>query len=144
MKFRLLGRTGVQVSQLCFGAMSFGGEADESAAAAMYKAGRDAGINFFDTANQYSNGRSEAILGRLMQGHRDDLVIATKCANPTGPDVNARGLSRRHITRAADESLKRLGTDRVEVFYLHQQDASTPLEESLRALEDHVRAGKIH
>jgi aryl-alcohol dehydrogenase-like predicted oxidoreductase len=143
MKFRLLGRTGVQVSQLCFGAMSFGGEADESAAAAMYKAGRDAGINFFDTANQYSNGRSEAILGRLMQGHRDDLVIATKCANPTGPDVNARGLSRRHITRAADESLKRLGTDRVEVFYLHQQDASTPLEESLRALEDLVRAGKI-
>ena len=143
MKFRLLGRTGVQVSQLCFGTMSFGGDADENASAAMYKAGRDAGINFYDTANQYNNGRSEAILGRLMQGHRDELVLATKCFNPTGPNVNARGLSRRHITRAVEESLERLGTDRIEVYYLHQQDASTPLEESLRALEDLVRAGKI-
>jgi aryl-alcohol dehydrogenase-like predicted oxidoreductase len=143
MRFRPLGRTGVQVSQLCLGTMSFGGDADEHASAAMYKASRDAGINFFDTANQYNNGRSETILGALMRGHRDELVLATKCFNPTGPDTNARGLSRRHITRAVDESLKRLGTDRVEVYYLHQQDASTPLEESLRALEDLVRAGKI-
>ncbi|HSD41156.1 MAG TPA: aldo/keto reductase [Burkholderiales bacterium] len=143
MKFRLLGRTGVHVSQLCLGTMSFGGDADESASAAMYKACRDAGINFFDTANQYSGGRSETILGGLIQGHRDELVIATKCFNPTGPDINGRGLSRRHITRAVEESLERLRTDRVEVYYLHQQDASTPLEESLRALEDLVRAGKI-
>jgi aryl-alcohol dehydrogenase-like predicted oxidoreductase len=143
MKYRPLGRTGVQVSQLCFGTMSFGGDADASASAAMYQATREAGINFFDTANQYSDGRSEEILGGLIQGHRDDLVLATKCANPTGPDRNARGLSRRHVTRAVEDSLRRLKTDRVEVFYLHQQDAATPLEESLRALEDLVRAGKI-
>jgi aryl-alcohol dehydrogenase-like predicted oxidoreductase len=143
MKLRPLGRTGVQVSQLCFGTMSFGGDADAAASAAMYQAARDAGINFFDTANQYSDGRSEEILGGLIRGHREDLVLATKCANPTGPDVNARGLSRRHVTRAVEDSLRRLRTDRVEVFYLHQPDAATPLEESLRALEDLVRAGKI-
>ena len=143
MKFKPLGRTGLQVSQLCLGTMSFGGDADAAAAAAMYKAARDAGINFVDTANQYAEGRSEEILGSLMQGHREDLVVATKCANPTGPDRNARGLSRRHITRAVEDSLRRLKTDRVEVFYLHQPDAATPLEESLRALEDLVRAGKI-
>jgi aryl-alcohol dehydrogenase-like predicted oxidoreductase len=143
MKFRPLGRTGVQVSQLCAGTMAYGGDADEAASAAMYGACRDAGINFFDTANQYAGGRSEQVLGALMQGHREELVVATKCFNPTGKDVNARGLSRRHITRAAEESLARLKTDRVEVFYLHQQDPNTPLEESLRALEDLVRAGKI-
>ncbi len=143
MKFRTLGRTGVQVSQLCFGTMSFGGDADEASAAAMYRACREMGINFYDTANQYSNGRSEQILGDLIQGHREELVLATKCFNPTGADVNARGLSRRHITRALEDSLKRLKTDRVEVFYLHQPDPATPLEESLRALEDLVRAGKI-
>jgi len=133
----------VQVSQLCAGTMAYGGDADESASAAMYRAYRDAGINFFDTANQYNGGRSETILGGLIQGHREELVLATKCFNPTDADVNARGLSRRHITRAAEDSLKRLKTDRVEVYYLHQQDASTPIEESLRALEDLVRAGKI-
>jgi aryl-alcohol dehydrogenase-like predicted oxidoreductase len=143
MDYRTLGQTGVQVSRLCCGTMSFGGEADESAAGEMYRACREAGINFFDTANQYSAGRSEEILGRLIQGHREELVLATKCFNPTGKDVNARGGSRRHITRAVDASLKRLGTDRVEVFYLHQYDALTPFEESLRALEDLVRAGKI-
>jgi aryl-alcohol dehydrogenase-like predicted oxidoreductase len=143
MNFRPLGRTGVQVSRLCCGTMSFGSDADESASAAMYRACRELGINFFDTANQYSGGRSEEVLGGLIQAHREELVLATKCFNPTGPDVNARGLSRRHITRAAEESLRRLKTDRVEVFYLHQQDASTPLEESLRALEDLTRAGKI-
>jgi aryl-alcohol dehydrogenase-like predicted oxidoreductase len=143
MDYRPLGRTGVQVSRLCAGTMAYGGDADERAAAAMYRACRDAGINFFDTADQYANGRSEEILGGLMQGHREELVLATKCFNPTGPDVNSRGLSRRHITRALEESLKRLRTDRVEVYYLHQQDPATPLEESLRALEDLVRAGKI-
>jgi aryl-alcohol dehydrogenase-like predicted oxidoreductase len=143
MDYRPLGRTGVQVSRLCAGTMSYGGDADAHASAAMYRACRDAGINFFDTANQYAGGRSEEILGDLIQGHRDELVLATKCFNPTGPDVNARGLSRRHITHALEGSLRRLKTDRVEVYYLHQQDTGTPLEESLRALEDLVRAGKI-
>ena len=143
MKYRTLGRTGVQVSQLCFGCMPFGGDADEAASAEMFKAARELGINFFDTADQYSKGKSEEILGKLMRGSRDDLVIATKCFNPAGPDINAKGSSRRHVTRAVEASLKRLQTDRVEVLYLHMRDALTPLEETLRALEDVVRAGKV-
>src|SRR3954470_16825522 len=143
MEHRVLGRTGVRVSRLCFGTMSFGGDADETASAAMFKACRDAGINFFDTADQYNKGRSEEILGELAQGQREELVIATKSFNPTGEDINARGNSRRHIARAVERSLKRLQTDHVEILYLHQQDALTPLEESMRALEDLVRAGKV-
>ena len=143
MKYRALGRTGVRVSQLCFGTMSFGGDADEAMSARMYRACRDAGINFFDTADQYNKGRSEEILGELARGQRDELVIATKSFNPVSPDLNARGNSRRHITRAIETSLKRLQTDRVEILYLHQQDPLTPLEESMRALEDLVRAGKV-
>jgi aryl-alcohol dehydrogenase-like predicted oxidoreductase len=143
MKFKPLGRTGVSVSELCFGTMSFGGDADETASAAMYKATRDAGINFYDCADQYNKGKSEEILGRLMKGHREDLVITTKCFNPMGEDVNARGTSRRHVTRAIEASLKRLQTDRVEVLFLHQFDRLTPIEESMRALEDLVRAGKV-
>jgi aryl-alcohol dehydrogenase-like predicted oxidoreductase len=143
MNHRLLGRTGLRVSQLCFGTMSFGGDADEAMSARMYRACREAGINFFDTADQYNKGRSEQILGELARGHREELVIATKSFNPTGEDLNARGNSRRHITRAIEMSLKRLQTDRVEILYLHQQDPLTPLEESMRALEDLVRAGKV-
>jgi len=143
MKTRPLGRTGVQISQLCLGTMPFGGDADEGEAARMYRACRDAGINFFDTADQYSSGRSEEILGRLIRGERDQLVIATKCFNPTGSDVNARGSSRRHVSRAVEASLKRLGTDRVELLYLHHYDALAPLDEQARALEDLVRAGKV-
>ena len=143
MKYRALGRTGVQVSQLCFGTMSFGGDADEKESARMYRAVREAGINFFDTADQYSKGRSEEILGGLIRGERDQLVIATKCFNPTGNDVNARGSSRRHVSRAVEASLKRLGTDRIELLYLHHYDALTPLDEQMRALEDLVRGGKV-
>jgi aryl-alcohol dehydrogenase-like predicted oxidoreductase len=143
MNYRVLGRTGVQVSQLCFGTMSFGGDADERTSAAMYRACRDAGINFFDTADQYNKGRSEEILGELARGERESLVIATKCFNPTGSDLNARGASRRHVSRAVEASLKRLGTDRVEILFLHHFDALTPLEEHMRALEDLVRAGKV-
>jgi aryl-alcohol dehydrogenase-like predicted oxidoreductase len=143
MDYRLLGRTGVQVSQLCFGTMSFGGDADPSASAAMYRACRDAGINFFDTANNYNGGRSEEILGELMRGEREDLVVATKCFTPVGKDRNARGGSRRHVARAVEASLRRLQTDRVEVLFLHQIDPLTPLEETLRAFEDLVRAGKV-
>ena len=122
MKYRVLGRSGVQVSQLCLGTMAFGGDADAAEAGRMFKAARDAGINFFDTADQYNNGRTEEVLGELIRGSRDDLVIATKCFNPTASDVNARGVSRRHVRRAVEASLKRLGTDRVEVLYLHHYD----------------------
>ena len=143
MNYRLLGRTGVQVSQLCFGTMSFGGDADEAASAEMFKAARDIGINFFDTADQYSKGRSEEILGKLARGAREELVIATKCFNPTGPDLNAKGNSRRHLTRALEASLKRLQTDRVEILYLHMHDPLTPVEEAMRTLED-MEIGRAH
>jgi len=143
MKHKALGRTGVQVSQLCFGTMPFGGDADEAASAEMFKAARDAGINFFDTADQYNKGKSEEILGKLARGSREDLVIATKTFNPTGSDINAKGNSRRHLTRALEASLKRLQTDRVDILYLHMHDPLVPVEEAMRALEDAVRAGKV-
>jgi aryl-alcohol dehydrogenase-like predicted oxidoreductase len=142
MKYRVLGRTGVQVSELCCGTMAFGGDADEKEAARIYRASREAGINFFDTADQYNKGRSEEVLGELVRGERENIVIATKCFNPTGDDVNARGASRRHVSRAVEASLRRLRTDRVEILYLHHYDALTPLEEHMRGLEDVVRAGK--
>ena len=125
------------------GTMAFGSDADAAEAARMFRAARDAGINFFDTADQYNAGKSEEILGELIRGSRDDLVIATKCFNPTGKDVNARGANRRHVRRAVEASLKRLGTDRVDVLFLHHYDALTPLEEHMRALEDVVRDGKV-
>jgi aryl-alcohol dehydrogenase-like predicted oxidoreductase len=124
------------------GTMAFGGDADAAEAGRMFRAARDAGINFFDTADQYNAGRSEEILGELIRGGRDELVIATKCFNPTGKDVNARGANRRHVRRALEASLKRLGTDRVDLLYLHHYDALTPLDEHMRALEDVVRSGK--
>ena len=143
MEYRPLGRTGVQVSELCLGTLSFGGDADEETSAGMYAASLDAGINFFDTADHYNAGTSERILGRLMKGHRDDLVIATKCYFPLGDDINARGASRRHVTRAVEASLARLGTDRVDVLFLHYFDRRMPLDEQMRALEDLVCAGKV-
>jgi aryl-alcohol dehydrogenase-like predicted oxidoreductase len=138
-----LGRTGVKVSRLCFGTMSFGGDADEATSAALFARCREAGINFFDCANIYSGGRAEEILGRLAEPCRDDLVLTSKAYFPTGPDVNARGSSRRHLTLAVEASLKRLRTDRIDLFFLHRFDERTPLEETLRAVEDLVRAGKI-
>jgi aryl-alcohol dehydrogenase-like predicted oxidoreductase len=143
MDYKLLGRTGLKVSQLAFGTMSFGREADAEGSAAMYAACRDCGINFFDCADAYSKGDAEEILGRLMAHERDDLIVTTKCFNPMGPDINASGGNRRHITRAVEASLKRLGTDRVEVLFMHRWDQTVPLEETLRALEDLVRAGKV-
>jgi aryl-alcohol dehydrogenase-like predicted oxidoreductase len=143
MDYKLLGRTGLKVSQLCFGTMSFGGEAGAAAATAMYAACRERGINFFDCADAYSKGKAEETLGRLMAHERDDLIVTTKCFNPMGPDLNATGANRRHILRAVEASLRRLGTDRVEVLFMHRWDATVPLEETLRALEDLVRTGKV-
>jgi len=142
MKYKLLGRTGISVSELCFGTMSFGGDADEPTSTAMYKVVRDAGINFFDSANEYNKGKSEEILGRLSKPHRDELVITTKCFNPTGADVNSRGANRRHVVKAVEASLRRLQTDRIDVLFLHRFDQVTPIDEMMRALEDVVSAGK--
>jgi aryl-alcohol dehydrogenase-like predicted oxidoreductase len=143
MEYRYLGNTGVQVSQLCFGTMSFGGDADEATSGALYRCCRDAGINFFDCANSYSGGRAEEILGRLIAGSRDELVITSKVFSTTGPDARLRGASRRNIMAEIEKSLKRLGTDHIDVYFIHHFDDHTPLAETLRALDDLVRAGKI-
>jgi aryl-alcohol dehydrogenase-like predicted oxidoreductase len=143
MKYRVLGRTGVKVSQLCFGTMSFERDADEETSAAMFHRCREAGINFFDCANVYSAGRAEEILGKLIADCRDALVITTKVGSTMGDGPNESGLSRRHITMAVEDSLRRLGTDRVDVYFFHKFDADTPIEESLRAVNDLVRQGKI-
>ena len=143
MKYKSLGTTGIKVSELCFGTMSFGGDADEAEAGRMFKACRDRGINFFDCADVYSGGKSEQILGRVMAGERDDLIITTKCHGPTSDDINARGANRRHITSAVEASLKRLNTDRIDVLFMHRFDNNLPLEETLRALENVVQSGKV-
>ena len=143
MEMKLLGRTGLRVSPLCFGTMSFGGDADEAEAARLYAAVRERGINFLDCADAYQKGRAEEILGRLMAHERDDLIVTTKCWGPMGADPNMRGASRRHITRAVEASLRRLGTDRVEVLFMHRWEPTVPVEETLRALENLVRAGKV-
>jgi len=143
MQYKPLGRTGVLVSQLCFGTMTFGKEADEAESARLFAACRDAGVNFFDCANVYSDGLAETILGKLIKGCRDELVITTKVAQKAAPDVNGVGASRRHIMQQVEKSLKRLCTDRVEIYFIHHFDPLTPIEESLRALDDLVRQGKV-
>lgn len=143
MKYKLLGATGVKVSELCLGTMTFGGDANEDESGRMFKACRDAGINFFDCANVYSGGASEEILGRLITAERDDLVITSKCTQVSGDDVNAGGSSRRHIVSSVEASLKRLNTDRIDVYFMHHFDNSLPLEEILRALENLVQSGKV-
>lgn len=143
MEYRLLGRTGVWVSRLCFGTMSFGGDADEQTSAAMFHRCREAGINFFDCADVYNGGRAEEILGKLLTGCRDQVVLTSKVHGPTGPDRNDRGQSRRHILLAVEQSLKRLRTDRLDLYFLHQFDPNTPMEEPLRAMEMLVQQGKI-
>jgi aryl-alcohol dehydrogenase-like predicted oxidoreductase len=143
MRFKMLGSTGVKVLCLSFGTMSFGGDADEATAGAIFGRAREAGINFFDTADVYNQGRSEEILGRLLRGCRDDVVLATKAYFPSGPGVNDRGSSRYHLVRAVEASLRRLGTDRIDLYYLHRFDDTTEVAESLRALDDLVRQGKI-
>ena len=143
MNYTVLGRTGVLVSELCFGTMSFGNEADENESARMFARCRDAGINFFDCANNYSNGRAEEILGQLIADCRDEVVITTKVTHRTGRDINAVGSSRRHIMIEIEKSLQRLGTDRIDLYFIHQFDDLTPIDETLRVLDDLVRQGKV-
>lgn len=143
MKYRNLGRTGVKVSPLCMGTMTFGDIADETESAKMFHRCREAGINFFDCANVYAGGRSEEILGGLIAGCRDEIILTSKVAMRAGEDINQAGASRRHIQISVEQSLKRLKTDRIDVYFLHHYDADTPIEESMRALDDLVRQGKI-
>ena len=143
MQYNQLGRTGVQVSELCFGTMSFGGDANEKQSARMFKPCRDVGINFFNCADGYSKGKAETILGKFIRDSRDELVITSKCFVPMGDDINASGGNRRHILRAVEASLECLGTDRLDVLCMHRWDPVVPLEETLRALEKVVSDGKV-
>ena len=149
MKYRRLGRTGVYVSELCLGAMTFGsrfgviGEVGQKDADAMVGASVDAGVNFFDTANVYSTGDSEEILGKALASKRHDVVIATKVRGRMGPGPNEVGLSRLHIVQSCEASLRRLGTDYIDLYQIHRNDPETDIEETLAALTDLVRAGKV-
>ena len=143
MEHRQLGRSGLRVSPLCLGAMMFGGATDEPTAARIVGRAREQGVNFVDTADAYNGGRSEEFVGRAVRADRDWWVLATKLANPTGPGPNDRGLSRRHCLLGAEASLRRLGTEAIDVLYLHKEDHATPLAETVRAMADLVRAGKI-
>jgi len=143
MEYRVLGDTGVKVSSLCMGTMTFGREADKRASAAMFERCRDAGINFFDCANSYSRGKAETILGEVIADCRDEVIVTSKVCTKMGSDVNARGTSRRHIMAAVEASLKRLHTDYIDVYFLHHFDEDVCLEDSLRALDDLVSQGKI-
>ena len=149
MNYRLLGKTGVYVSELCLGAMTFGtrweaiGTLGQAEADALVQRSLDAGINFFDTADVYSTGESEEILGRSLAGRRQQVVIATKVRGRMAPGANDVGLSRLHIVQACEESLKRLGTDYIDLYQIHRNDPVTDIEETLAALTDLVRAGKV-
>ena len=149
MKFTRMGSTGTQVSRLCLGCMSFGGMADwtlnEDASLPILTKAVESGINFFDTADIYSRGQSEEILGRGLKSlgvRRDEAVIATKVFNPMGRGPNRGGLSRKHILQSIDASLTRLGLDYVDLYQIHRFDFQTPIEETIEALDDVVKAGK--
>ena len=151
MQYTTLGRTGLRVSRICLGAMSFGSSEwrdwvlPESASRPFIARALDAGINFFDAADMYSQGASEEILGRALQAHgqRDQVVVATKVFFPMGKGPNDVGLSRKHLFDAIDASLARLGTDYVDLYQIHRFDPDTPIEETLEALNDLVRSGKV-
>jgi aryl-alcohol dehydrogenase-like predicted oxidoreductase len=142
MEYRSLGRSGVKVSPLCLGTMMFADRTDAAEAGRIVAAARQSGVNFVDTADVYSKGESEKMLGKLIAADRHYWVLATKVANPMGDDPNCRGTGRKWILRAIDESLARLGTDYVDVYYLHRDIEDTPLEETIQALADVIRAGK--
>jgi len=143
MEYRTLGRSGLKVSPLCLGTMMFGGATDETTSRRIVAKAFDQGVNFIDTADQYNNGQSEEVVGRAIADQRHRWVLATKLANPMGPGPNEVGLSRKWVMQAAEASLRRLGTDYLDIFYLHKEDHATPLAETVRAMGDLARSGKI-
>jgi len=144
MKYVLFGKTGMRVSEVCLGTMTFGKEADEAASIAIMNRSLEAGVNFFDTADIYNKGLTEEIVGRWIGPHRDGIVLASKVHFPTGPGPNDYGSSRRHIVRGVEASLKRLQTDWLDILYLHHWDEHTAIEESLSAITTLVEQGKVH
>ena len=143
MKIKNLGRTGLKVSELCLGCMTFGGSADEETSIRLVHRALDAGLNFLDTANIYGRGISEGITGKAIRDRRDSVVLATKVRWKMGSDPNTEGLSRYSIMQQVEASLRRLGTDHIDLYQVHYWDDATPLEETLSTLNDLVRAGKV-
>lgn len=143
MRYQRLGSSGLKVSEICLGTMTFGKYTDASEASSMVELALDAGVNFLDTANAYNGGACEEILGEVLAGKRDRFVIASKAFNPMGPGINDSGWSRRHLYDAVEGILRRLRTDYLDLFYLHHIDRETPLEEALETMEDLVRSGKV-
>ena len=143
MQYRPLGRSGLKISPICLGTMMFGGPTDEATSNRIVAKAREAGVNFIDTADAYSKGGSEQVVGRAISNSRHNWVLATKLANSMGDDPNRGGLSRRWVLQAADESLKRLGTDYIDIYYLHKEDHSTPLQETVRAMGELIQQGKV-
>lgn len=143
MEYRRLGNSGLHVSALGIGTNSFGGRADEATTLRIIDAALEGGINFIDTANIYTNTESERIIGKALEGRRHEVVLATKAGLPRGEGPNERGASRYHLQKELEGSLKRLGTDYVDLYQIHTFDQYTPLEETLHALDDMVRAGKV-
>jgi aryl-alcohol dehydrogenase-like predicted oxidoreductase len=145
MEYRNLGHTGLKVSPLCLGAMMFGawGNPDHEESIRIIHSALDSGINFIDTANGYSEGESEVIVGKALKDRREGTVLATKVWAPVGPGANQRGLSRKAIQEQVENSLRRLGTDVIDLYQIHRPDPTTPLEETLSALNDLVRQGKV-
>jgi aryl-alcohol dehydrogenase-like predicted oxidoreductase len=145
MQYRPLGRTGIKVSPYCLGAMMFGKLAnpDHDECVRMIHKALDSGINFIDTADAYSKGESEEIVGKALKGRRDDVVLATKAFHPMGDDPNQRGSSRRWLTRALDNSLRRLQTDHIDLYQVHRPAPDTDIEETLSVLTDLMREGKV-
>ena len=142
MQYRILGNSGLKVSEICLGAMNFGDSTDEKDAASIVDCARDAGINFVDTADAYAGGKSETILGKLIKKDRPDWVLATKVGQAAGSPKRKKGLSRKWMMEAIDESLQRLQTDYVDIYYMHHVDWETPLEESVAAMRDIIASGK--
>lgn len=143
MQLRRLGNSGLKVSVIGLGCNNFGMRIDQAQTRMVVDAALDAGINFFDTADIYGGSKSEAFLGEALKGRRDKAVLATKFANPMGESAYQRGGARRYIVKAVEDSLKRLNTDHIDLYQMHVPDADTPIEETLRALDDLVRAGKV-
>jgi aryl-alcohol dehydrogenase-like predicted oxidoreductase len=143
MEYRYFGRTGYKVSPLCLGTMNFGGVTNEADSIKLIHAALDAGINFVDTANSYNDGASEVVIGKALQGKRDRVFLATKVRSQVGQGPNDKGLSRGHILKAVEDSLRRLNTDYIDLYQTHRPEPDVPVDETLGALTDLVRAGKV-
>jgi aryl-alcohol dehydrogenase-like predicted oxidoreductase len=143
MEYRNLGASGVKVSPICLGTMMFGATTDEATAGRIVAKAKEQGVNFIDSADAYAGGKSEEITGRAIGNQRHDWVLATKLGNQLGKGANRGGLSRKWVMQAAENSLKRLGTDYIDIYYLHKEDHATPLGETVRAMADLVRQGKV-